>query len=189
MGESFFSGSWKDSQALKLIEPLVTGRLTEIKPVIDLKSANGFVYPEADRLLETSGSDTVRTLDSLVESNVLGKCLFEKIHIDPEGSFQLIPVERCPRCDSGNLTKGQLLEHFSCGYSGFAHGFEVDDRYICPKCHKSLKLIDADYRNAGMHSKCLDCNEIVQTPLIKWRSLQTGKIWLSEELRELGIYS
>ncbi len=179
----------KEGPVIKLIQALATKRLPEIIPTINLTSVNGFSYPEVDRLLETSGQDTLNILDSLARKNVLIKHLFEKIKVDPEASSQLIPIERCPYCGSGNLIKGQLLEHLSCGYSGLDQDYRSDGGYNCPKCHKNLKLVGADYRNAGIYNKCLDCNEITRTPSIKWRSLRTGKIWSTDELHEIMVYS
>ncbi len=67
--------------------------------------------------------------------------------------------------------------------------FKQDTRYVCPKCHKELRLIGTDYRNIGIHYRCLDCNEIFTVPVVKWRNLRTRKIWSAEELREIVVYS
>jgi hypothetical protein len=114
---------------------------------------------------------------------------YEKFYVDPDGSFQLVPVEHCPRDDSSNLVKGQLVEHFSCGYVGLDRDFKQESRYVCPKCRKDLRLIGTDYRNIGIHYRCLDDGEIFTTPVIKWRNLKTRKEWMGEELREVEVYS
>ena len=181
--------AWQDARMTNLVDALVSGRLTKINPVIDTSVQGGFTYPEADKILETSGEETINVLEALAKDNILDKKPFEKLHVDPEGSLQLVPVERCPHCDSGNLIRGQLIEHFACGNVGLDHDFQADHKYICPKCNRELKLLGTDYHNVGIQHKCLDCKELFPMPVVKWRSLKTGKIWAVEELQEVWLYS
>jgi CheY-like chemotaxis protein len=109
---------WTDARMAKLVDALAAGKFTEIHPVIDISAHGGFAYPEVDRLIGTTGDETRFLLESLAKENVLNKNPFEKVHVDPDGSFQMVPVERCPNCGSGNLIKGQLIEHFFCGNVG-----------------------------------------------------------------------
>jgi CheY-like chemotaxis protein len=187
-GESTI-GVWSDARMTKLVVALATGRFTEIHPVIDVSAKGGFAYPEVDRLIGATGDETRLLLESLAKENVMNKNLFEKVHVDPDGSVQLVPVERCPHCGSGNLIRGQLIEHFSCGNVGMEQDYKVDHKYTCPKCQKELKLLGTDYRNVGIRYRCLDCNEIFPTPVIKWRNMTSGKIWTFEELQEIQLYS
>ena len=180
---------WQDARVAKLIEALMIGKLAEINPVIDISLKSGFSYPEIDGLLETSGEETRHILEELANENLLDRKPFEKLRVDPEGSFQLVPVERCPHCDSGNLTRGQLIEHFYCGHVGLDEDFKSELRYICPKCKRELKLIGTDYRSPGMRYRCLDCNEIFPTPVTKWRNLTTGRIWSDEQVRDVWLSS
>lgn len=188
LGGTLF-GAWQDARVVRLIDALVKGKIAEISPIIDIAAKGGFTYPAVDRLLETSGQETVQVLEVLARDNILNRKPFEKLHVDPEGSFELVPVERCPRCDSGNLLKGQLIEHFNCGNVTLDHDYTSDHKYVCPKCKKELKLLGTDYRYAGIHYRCLDCGNTFPTPVTKWRSLHTGKIWDIEELKEACLYS
>ncbi len=180
---------WTDAKMAKLVDALVSGRFTEIHPAIDTSAEGGFAYPEVDRLIGGTGQETRFLLEALSKENVLNKIPFEKVHIDPDGAFQLVPVERCPNCGSGNLIRGQLIEHFSCGNVGMEQDYKTDHKYMCPKCNKELKLLGTDYRNIGIRYRCMDCNEVSPAPVIKWRNLKTGKIWNFEELQEVQLYS
>jgi len=180
---------WKDARVAKLIDALLIGRITEINPVIDISLAAGYAYPEADRLLETAGDETRHILDALVTNNILSKKLFEKLYVDSDGSFQLVPVERCPNCDLGNLTRGQLVEHFVCGNVGLDSDYKSGHAYVCPKCHRELKLVGTDYRSLGMRYRCSDCHEVFATPATKWRNSKTGKIWTAQQLQEVDLFS
>jgi CheY-like chemotaxis protein len=180
---------WEDGRAVKLVEALVNGKITDIIPTIDLSSKTGFSYPQVNNIIDGSDEDTMHTLESLEKANILIKKPYEKLLMDPDGTFQLVPQERCPNCDSANLITGQLVEHFACGYVGMEQDFKVDHKYVCPKCHRDMKLIGTDYRNAGIHYRCLNCNEVFATPVIKWRSLNTHKVWNADELRQVWVYS
>jgi DNA-binding response OmpR family regulator/DNA-directed RNA polymerase subunit RPC12/RpoP len=179
----------EDPRVIKLVDALVSGKLPDINPVVDFSYKMGFAYPAVNSLLDTSEVDTINILESLSNSGILIRQSYEKFYIDPDGLFQLVPIERCPRCDSSNIVKGQLVEHFSCGYVGLDRDFKQDSRYVCPKCRKELRLIGTDYRNVGIHYRCQDCSEVFTVPVVKWRNMKTRKIWTAEELKEVEAYS
>lgn len=179
---------WQSTEALNIVAALMRGKLTEIKPVIDLSLKDGFTYPEADAIMETSGRETAQILESLAEEDVLLRQPFEKLLLSPEGSAQLVPVERCPYCDSASLSKGQVLEHFACGYVGLDEDFRTGLRYVCPKCKRELKLIGTDYHSPGFRYRCGYCNEIFPLPTIKYRCLRTGKTCSLAELGHVWLY-
>jgi len=179
----------EDARVVKLVDALVSGKLPDINPVVDFSYKMGFAYPTVSSLLDTSEIDTLNILESLADNGILLKQSYEKFYVDPDGLFQLVPIERCPRCDSSNIIKGQLVEHFSCGYVGLDKDFKQDSRYVCPKCRKDLRLIGTDYRNVGIHYRCQDCTEVFTVPVVKWRNMKTRKIWASEELKEVEAYS
>lgn len=181
------TGVLDNARIIKLVEALVNGKLGDITPVIDFNYKLGFAYPAVDSLLDTTDQETVDILDSLAANGILIKEPYEKFYIDPENMFQLVPTERCPHCDSAEIIRGQLVEHFACGYVGLDKDFKQDSRYICPKCRKDLRLIGTDYRNIGIHYRCQDCNEVFTTPVVKWRNLRTRKVWNAEELREMEV--
>ena len=179
----------EDQRVVKLVDALVGGKLPDINPVVDFSYKMGYAYPSVSSMLDTSEVETINILESLANSGILIKETYEKFYVDPDGLFQLVPIERCPRCDSSNIVKGQLVEHFSCGYVGLDRDFKQESRYVCPKCRKDLRLIGTDYRNVGIHYRCQDCSEVFTVPVVKWRNMKTRKIWNSEELREVEAYS
>jgi CheY-like chemotaxis protein len=179
----------EDSRVIKLVDALVSGKLPDIDPVIDFSYKKGFAYPSVSSLLDTSEVDTINILESLTDNGILIKQSYDKFYIDPDGLFQLVPIERCSRCDSSDIVRGQLVEHYSCGYVGLDRDFKQESRYVCPKCRKDLRLIGTDYRNVGIHYRCQDCNEVFTVPIVKWRNMKTRKIWTAEELKEVEAYS
>jgi predicted RNA-binding Zn-ribbon protein involved in translation (DUF1610 family) len=120
---------------------LLSGKISRLNPEIGLQLKDGFSYREADDILGTSSRATSLVLESLAKEGILGKEDFEKILLSPGGSVQLIPVERCPKCDSAQLTRGKMIEHFNCGHVGLEEEFIKGLKHVCPKCGKELKLI------------------------------------------------
>ena len=188
-GATEIASIFDDFRALKLVDALVNGKLNDITPVIDFNLKAGYAYPAVEGLIDTSEQDTVNILNTLADAGVLIRQPYEKFYVDPDGLFQLVPVEHCPRDDSSNLIKGQLVEHFACGYVGLDRDFRQESRYVCPKCRKEMRLIGTDYRNIGIHYRCQDDGEIFTTPVIKWRNLKTRKEWTVEELKDVDVYS
>ena len=187
--KSFSYEAWTDARMAKLVEALSSGKFNEIRPEIDSAAKEGFAYPEVDRVIGATSEESRQLLERLAGQQVLNKTPYEKLYMDPDGGLQLVPVERCPHCGSANITRGQLIEHFSCGNVSMEQDYKNDHKYICPKCGKELKLLGTDYRNIGIRYRCLDCSEIFPAPIIKWRSLSSRKLWTFEELKEIQLFS
>ncbi|MBA7698258.1 hypothetical protein ES703_106934 [subsurface metagenome] len=180
---------WKNPKAVKLISWLLSHKDARIDPDINLQNKDGYSYRIADDIMETSGKTTCSILESLAEKDVLLQDDFERILLTPDGSIQLIPVERCPNCDSSHLFRGKMIEHFACGHVGFEEDFISGLKTVCPKCKKELKLIGTDYRYPGLRYTCKSCQGIFPLPTIKYRCLKTGEIFSLEELNHVWLYS
>jgi CheY-like chemotaxis protein len=183
------SASWRSLNVIRLVNAMVSGQIFEMRPIIDVSLRDSFAYPETDKILETTGKETAAILDSLADEDILKKEPFEKMLLSPEGSTQLVAVERCPKCESSNLEKGMQLEHLSCGNVGLDRDYKSVLRYVCPRCHKELRLAGTDYRNEGVRYRCMECGDLFQIPVTKYRSPQSGKIYAFEDLKETWIYS
>ncbi len=180
---------WKNPRAVKLISWLLSHSDIRIEPEINLESQEGFIYRLADEIMETSAKITGSVLETLAEKDILTREDFERIMLSPDGFIQLIPVERCPNCDSFHLSRGKMIEHFTCGHVGFEEEFTAGLKTICPKCKKELKLIGTDYRSPGLRYTCRDCHSVFPLPTIRYRCLKTGKIYTLEELNHVWLYS
>lgn len=141
---------WKNPKTVTLVSWMLSHKDAWIEPEINLQDKEGYTYRVADDIMETSGKATCSVLESLAEKDILLREDFERVLLTPEGSMQLIPVERCPNCDSPHLSRGKMIEHFTCGYVGFEEEFKSGLKTVCPKCNRELKLIGTDYRNPGL---------------------------------------
>ena len=180
---------WHDPKIANLMSGILKGKIKQLSPEIDLSLGDGFSYHEAENIMGAAGKETVIILESLAKEGLLIKQDYEKILVSPAGSVQLLPVERCPTCDSSQLTRGQLIEHFGCGHIGLEEEFMRGLNQVCPKCRRELKLIGTDYRKPGLRYICNSCHGIFPSPVIKCRCVKTGEMYRLEELRHISLYS
>ncbi len=180
---------WHEPRVANLISGILKGKIKQLSPEIDLSLDDGFSYREAENIMGTSGKETVLILESLAKEGLLLKQDYEKILVSPAGSVQLLPVERCPTCDSSQLTRGQLIEHFACGHIGLEEEFMRGLNQVCPKCRRELKLIGTDYRKPGLRYICSSCRGVFPSPVIKCRCLKTGEIFRLEDLHYISLFS
>jgi hypothetical protein len=180
---------WQNPRVAKLMNVLLNGNIASITPEIDLRHKDGYMYRDADDILGTSGKETSIILDYAAREGLILKQDFQKLLVSPGGSVQLMPVERCPSCDSEQIIRGQLIEHFHCGHIGLEEEFNSGLKQVCPKCHRELKLIGTDYRKPGARYVCNSCHGVFAAPTIKCRDLKTGEVYSLEELRYVNLYS
>jgi DNA-binding response OmpR family regulator len=183
------AGIWHEPRVANLMSAFLKDKIKSLSPQIDLSLGEGFSYHEAEEIMGTSPRETALMLDSLAKEGLLLKQDFEKILVSPSGSVQLLPVERCPACDSSQLTRGQLIEHFACGHIGLEEEFMHGLNQICPKCRRELKLIGTDYRKPGLRYICGSCHGVFPNPVVKCRCLKTGEIYRLEELEYIPLSS
>ena len=180
---------WQNPRIAKLMNVLLNGNIARISPEIDLCHKDGFMYRDADEILGTTGKETSIILEYAAREGFLLKQEYQRLLVSPGGSVQLVPVERCPSCDSEQVTRGQLLEHLHCGHIGLEEEFTAGMKQVCPKCRKELKLIGTDYRKPGIRYVCNSCHEIFASPAIKCRDIKTGEVYSLDELRYIHVYS
>jgi hypothetical protein len=129
-------------------------------------------------------------LESLAGESILEKKFFDKFLYCPQcQSLNLRPVYSCPKCGSGNVVRGRVLEHLVCKYVGTEDEFSLKGKLVCPKCKQELRTLGRDYHSLGVLYKCRDCAEIFNQPYIKWRCLKCSSITEGEKITEINVYS
>ncbi len=180
----------EDERAMKLVLEILAGKIIDIKPELDFSSELGFTYPLVEQTLGVTGDETVSILESLVDKGILKKNFFDRfLHCPQCQSLNLRPTTHCPKCGSGHIARGRILEHSVCGYVGLEDEFVAKGRYVCPKCNTELRVIGSDYQSRGLMRKCHDCSEVFQIPLIKWRCLKCSSLTAEDKVTEQNIYS
>jgi ribosomal protein S27E len=184
------SGMEKGEIAMKLVAEMLAGRIVDIKPQFDSTNEMGFTYTAVEQTLKVKGQEAVAIMESLADKGILKKSFFDRLLCCPRcRSMNLRPTTRCPKCGSGDIVRGRILEHFACKYVGVEDEFIARGRYICPQCKEELRSLGADYQSQGVLYKCRDCNETFSLPLIKWRCLECSSLITEDEVGEANIYS
>ena len=179
-----------DPKVLHLVSELMNGRIEEINPSIDISRTHGVAYPQIEQMLDKSSEEVVKILDSLVEEGVLQARFYDRLIFCPVcNSMNLRPSKRCPKCGSGNVVKGRIIEHFVCGKNGLEDEFIAGGKYICPHCRKPLKFLGTDYRSIGVNHKCNHCGVLFADISFKWQCLKCSVYFADDEARQQTVFS
>ncbi len=189
-GDSPATVVWENEKAMKLVAEMLAGNIVGIAPQLDFTTELGFSYPVIEQVLGVEGKEVISILESLVDKDILKRSLFDRLLRCPQCySVNLSPITHCPRCGSGNIERGRVLEHFICKFVGLEEEFVAKGRYVCPNCHQELRTIGTDYQSQGLLRKCHDCGEVFNIPLIRWRCLKCTSLTAEDKVTEVRIYS
>ena len=184
------SGMVDNEIAIKLIAEMLAGRIANIKPQYDFTTELGFTYPAVEQTLKVKGKEAVAIMESLAAKGVVNKSFFDRfLRCGRCQSVNLRPSTHCPKCSSGHIVRGRILEHFACKYVGVEDEFTAKGKYVCPRCKMEMRTIGADYRSQGVLYKCRDCSEIFTVPFLKWRCLKCSSLANEDEVGEVVIYA
>ncbi len=160
----------------------------DVEPVIDPSRPQGYFYP----FLEDEGLDptSVEPLEALVARGELERKLKYKLRICPkDGSPHLRTALLCPSCQSEDISKEVLIEHFTCGYIAPEARFKAPDGLVCPKCGKRLKLLGKDHRKPSDFYRCGDCGEVTYIPEVHHHCTHCDEYFDTSEVSEKSLYS
>ena len=179
-----------DPMARKLVAEMLAGRIASIKPQYDFTTELGYTYPVVEQAANLKGKDAQAIMESLAARDIVAKSFFDRLIRCPRcQGVNLRPSSHCPKCGSGHVIRGRILEHFACKYIGVEEEFTVKGKYVCPRCRMELRTIGSDYRSQGVLYKCHDCSEVFNVPFIKWRCLKCSSLVTEDEVGEIVIYS
>ncbi|MHC1578726.1 MAG: TackOD1 domain-containing metal-binding protein [Dehalococcoidia bacterium] len=182
------SGLGKDELATKVVAGMLASKVVDIKPQLDFSTELGFIYPVVEQTAGVTGKEALAILESLTARGVLRKNFFDRVLQCPRcHSVNLRPSTHCPKCGSGDIVRGRILEHLACGYVGVEEEFVSKGKYVCPKCKLELRTLGVDYHSRGVLRKCRDCGEIFTAPMLKWRCLKCSSLVDEDEVQEVNI--
>jgi len=184
------SGVREDEREMKLVGAMLEAKIVDVKPQLDFTTELGFIYPVVEQSVNAKGKEAVAIVESLTDKGILKRSFFDRLLLCARcQSINLRPSTHCPKCSSGDIVRGRILEHMACGYIGVEDEFATKGKYICPRCKLELRTIGADYRSRGVLRKCRDCSEVFNTPLLKWRCLKCSSLSNEDEIDEVNIYA
>lgn len=174
----------------RLAAEILSGNLYEIRPTVDLTSELGFTYSHVENLLQVTAQGALSMLELMTNGDILEKHFHDKFLLCSNcHSPNLRPVLCCPKCGSGNIVKGRVLEHFACGAVTVENECMVSGKYICPKCKKEFRFLGTDYGSLGIKYKCYDCGDVSEEATLKWQCPKCSISLTSTEAREIVMYS
>jgi hypothetical protein len=154
---------FKDRNVQMLLSNFLSGQIKTLEPVYDPQT--GYRYPIVETIVGDA-SQVEPFLSKLQDAGILEEKLFDKVVLCPKcGSANVSFRYCCPFCKSFDIQKTSLIEHVKCGYMDLEPNFRQGDKYVCPKCHETLRKIDVDYRKAGVWCTCKDCSKSFDIPL------------------------
>jgi hypothetical protein len=177
-------------KAMKLMQEIMSGKISEVKPSTNAATKDGFGYPQAEKILESTTSEVVDTLEFMANEDILERNLQEKILFCPKcQSPNLKPGLGCPKCGSGNIAKGRILEHLSCRNNSLEEDYGNNGKYICPKCRQELRFLGTDYQSLGINYKCRECGGISKDAAFNMQCLQCSNLFPEGDAKEIVLYS
>jgi hypothetical protein len=183
-------GMERDEREMKLVGAMLEAKVVDVKPQLDFTTELGFVYPVVEQAANVEGKEAVVVVENLTHKGILRRSFFDRLLRCPRcQSINLRPSTHCPKCSSGDIVRGRILEHLACGYVGVEEEFAAKGKYICPRCKLELRTMGADYQSRGVLRKCHDCNEIFNVPLLKWRCLKCSTLADEDEIVEVNVYA
>jgi hypothetical protein len=180
----------QNPEARRLVKEILAGKLDEINPTTDPSAELGFTYPELESLFGLNTQEAMTTLELLANENILKKYIYDKLLFCPHcHSPNLRHGVGCPKCGSGNITRGRILEHFACRNSGLEDEYMDNGKYICPKCKQELRFLGTDYQSLGINYKCNDCGTISREATSNLHCLKCSLYFTEDEARETLLCS
>jgi len=180
----------EDALAMKLVGAMLAAKIVDIKPQYDFTTELGFIYPVVEQTIQVKSKEVVSILESLGDKGLLKRSFFDKLLRCPRcQSINLRPSIRCPKCASGHIVRGRVLEHLACKYIGVEDEFRAGGRYVCPRCKMELRTMGADYQSRGVLRKCRDCGEVFNVPITNWVCLKCSSVSDDDKVGEVSIYS
>jgi predicted Zn-ribbon and HTH transcriptional regulator len=188
--EQAITGILKDEEGMKLVSEMLGAKIVDIKPQFDFTTEPGFIYPVVEQTLNVKGKKAIAILESLADKGILKKSFYDRLlRCQRCHSINLRPSTHCPKCNSGNIARGRILEHSVCGYVGVEDEFTSAGKYVCPRCKMELRTMGADYQSRGVLHKCRDCGEVFNVSVIKWRCLKCSSLADEDKIDEVNIYA
>ena len=180
----------KGDLGMKVVAAMLASRVADIKPQLDVTTELGFVYSIVEQTAGVKSKEAVAIVESLTNKGILRRSFYDRLLRCPRcQSINLRPSTHCPKCGSGDIARGRILEHLACQYVGVEEEFTAKGKYICPRCKLELRTVGADYLSRGVLRKCRDCGEIFSAPLVKWRCLKCSSLCTEDEIIEVNVYA
>ena len=123
----------KNEKEMKLVSAMLEAKIVDVKPQLDFTTELGFIYPVVEQSVDAKGTEALEIVESLSDKGILKGSFFDRLLRCPRcQSINLRPSTHCPKCSSGDIVRGRILEHVACGYVGVEDEFSQSGK-MSPK--------------------------------------------------------
>lgn len=151
-----------------LIQEVLQLEDVTIYPVLDY-SADQIIYPILSTIDEAPNNTVF--LDDLVTGDIFDKGIHERLIVCPLHPKSISATMRiyCPKCNSANIEKLNLVEHKKCGHiiESKISNYSTSTPFVCPSCSKEINNAENDIKVLAMWYRCENCAEKFDDALIK----------------------
>ncbi|MEM3404464.1 MAG: hypothetical protein QXJ17_08020 [Nitrososphaeria archaeon] len=177
------------TELMEVLKNIITQEDSSVRLILQKNTGEKFLYPPLDKMLYMNIDRTLDILDFVVSKNFMTKKQIETLKFCPICfSYEIIPTEHCTNCGSTNISRGRVIEHFSCGYRNLESLFVTNGGLECPRCHKTLMIEGKDYSRGKLMYKCHACGNLYDSPIIDYHCQKCGEYFPIEELGETIVY-
>ncbi len=163
--------------------------LSEVIPERDENSPYGYNLPWAEALLQAERGRSLTIMNRLATEGLLTTEVEEVVNLCPHcEDYRITFRQVCPHCGSVRIRSVKMIQQFPCAHLGPETTFIQGDRYVCPKCGKTLKHIGVDYAKPGEQVACEHCGELAQESESSFFCLKCGLTFAPFQGRQFNIY-
>lgn len=173
------------SQSLaELLEYIKANKVAKLEP--SFRPKLGFTYPGLESM---RFEQQLENLESLEKEGLVAKKGFVVALGCPHCSSYVLTLKlACQSCSSGNIVKGNVIEHITCGNTDFEEKFlDSSGRLVCKKCNKRLNALGVDYSRPGFFYRCQSCKGLLPTATEQFACFGCGNESNKETLQTISI--
>ncbi|MCF7888639.1 MAG: diguanylate cyclase, partial [Victivallales bacterium] len=150
--------------AIKVLRYMYT-RNSSLEPYKSSIHYLGYTYPVTDFFFEKLNNNLVKLISFLEDHQLISGEFVDRIFSCTQCNSAFLNFrEICTECKSPNIEEQQVIHHFRCAYVGPEKDFIREDKLVCPKCKRTLKLVGNDYEKPSDIYSCNNCGNKFQEP-------------------------
>ncbi len=175
-----------------LLQFLYTRPEKILTPIRSLEDRNLYQYPLVECFVEHAiDINVIEWLNQLIERRLLERIeLLDRLFCCSHcRSARLQFFNRCPLCQSIDISAERFFHCFTCGHVDIEERFVQYDRLRCPRCQEVLRHIGTDYDRPMENYHCQHCAENFTEPETQTRCLDCEKIMDPDKLQSTNLYS
>ena len=161
-----------------------------LKPQASVESRYGYTYARARAHFNCAPGAEVDHLEDLATRMCLERKFFDRVHLCPQCTHHAVNFrEVSPQSKSPDISRADMLRHFTCGHVAPVRDFAAGPDYVCPKCRETLRHPGTDYERLGSMYVDNETGESFAEPEVNCVCLACGFVTEPGRLTQRNIYT